>query len=133
MIDHSCFESLMQAVKRYFDLIYQSDVSQFDRVFLSTAQLHGFSRGEMRVLPAQSYKDNLAGAPSPRAQNAPREEEVLLVDFASPSQALVKVRVRANTIVYVDYLSYHRVDGNWLVTSNAFHVESRSDAIAAKQ
>ena len=45
------------------------------------------------------------------------------MDVASPNQALVKVRVRINAILYIDYLSYHRVDGDWLITSKAFHVE----------
>lgn len=117
-------DSLRQAVRRYFDLMYDSDVSRFDRVFRSTAQLHGIRNGEMRMLTAQTYRDALARSPSPMSQNAPREEEILLMDIASGSQALVKVRVRINAIVYVDYLSYHRIDGDWLVTSKAFHVES---------
>jgi len=117
-------DSLRQAVRRYFDLMYDSDLSHFDRVFRSTAQLHGIRNGEMRLLTTETYRDALARTPSPRSQNAPREEEILLMDVASPSQALVKVRVRINAIVYVDYLSYHHVDGDWLITSKAFHVES---------
>ena len=47
-----------------------------------------------------------------------------MVDFASDSQALVKVRVRWNTAVYVDYLTFHRIAGDWLITSKGFHIES---------
>jgi hypothetical protein len=124
--DHTGVDALRQAVRRYFDLMYDSDVSRFDRVFRSTAQLHGLRHGEMRLLTAQAYRDALARTPSPRSQNAPRHEELLLMDVASRDQALVKVRVRINAIVYVDYLSYHRVDGDWLITSKAFHVESEN-------
>ena len=46
-------------MKRYFDLMYDSDVSHFDRVFRSTAQLHGVRHGEMRLLTAQAYRDAL--------------------------------------------------------------------------
>jgi len=116
-------DDLTQAVKRYLDLMYDSDVSRFDRVFRSTAQLHGVRHGEMRLLTAQAYRDALARTPSPRSQNAPRHEEILLIDVASENQALVKVRVRINAILYVDYLSYHRVDDDWLITAKAFHVE----------
>jgi hypothetical protein len=123
-------DALTQAVKRYFDLMYDSDVSRFDRVFRSTAQLHGVRHGEMRLLTAQAYRDALARTPSPRSQNAPRQEEILLMDVASRDQALVKVRVRINAILYVDYLSYHRIDGDWLITSKAFHVESEDLAPA---
>ena len=80
----------------------------------------------MSMWPAPQYKEILAGRPSPKSLNAPRQEEILLVDFASPTQALVKVRVRINAVVFVDYLTYHRIDGDWLITSKAYHVE-RSD------
>jgi hypothetical protein len=123
---HAGVDALTQAVRRYFDLMYDSDVSRFDRVFRSTAQLHVVRHGEMRLLTAQAYRDALARTPSPRSQNAPRHEELLLMDVASRDQALVKVRVRINAILYVDYLSYHRVDGDWLITSKAFHVESEN-------
>jgi hypothetical protein len=117
-------DALRQAVKRYFDLMYDSDVSRFEDVFRSTAQLHGIRNGEMRLLTAEAYKDALTRTPSPKSRNAPRQEEILLMDIASPDQALVKVRVRINAILYVDYLSYHRVDGDWRITAKAFHVES---------
>jgi hypothetical protein len=74
---------------------------------------------------AQKFKDVLAGRPSPKAIGAPREEEILLMDMASPTQALVKVRVRISAVVFVDYLTYHCVDGDWLVTSKAYHVERK--------
>jgi Putative lumazine-binding len=118
-----CVQGLVQAVQRYFDLMYDSDLTRFDRVFRPSAQLHGFRDGAMTVWPAQTYKEILAGRPSPASLGAPREEEILLIDVASASQALVKVRVRINATVFVDYLSYHRIDGNWLVTAKSFHVE----------
>lgn len=128
MIEHSGIETLTQAVQRYFDLMYDSDTSGFDRVFRSTAQLHGFRDREMAVWQAPKYKEILAGRPSPKSLNAHRQEEILLMDFASSTQALVKVRVRINAIVFVDYLTYHRIDGEWLVTSKGYHVESTEPA-----
>lgn len=58
---HAGVDALSQAVRRYFDLMYDSDVSRFDRVFRSTAQLHGVRHGEMRLLSAEAYgKPSLA-------------------------------------------------------------------------
>jgi hypothetical protein len=92
-------QELSEAVQLYLDLMYDCDVGKFDRVFASTSQLHGFREG------------------------APREEQLLLLDTASPTQALAKVRVRINDMVFVDYLSYHKVNGDWLITSKAYHRE----------
>ena len=123
MPEPSAIQSLDLAIRRYFDLMYDSDTSRFDQVFRDTAQLHGFRDGALTMWPAQTFRNVLESRPSPKAQNAPREEEVLLIDFASPMQALVKLRVRINSVVFVDYLIFHRVGAEWRVTSKAYHVE----------
>jgi hypothetical protein len=122
-MDQAAAHGLVEAVQRYFDLMYDSDVSRFDQVFASTSQLHGLRDGRLALLTAQAFRDMLASKPSPKAVGAPREEAILLVDHASDNQALVKVRVRIAAIVYIDYLTYHRVDGAWLITSKGFHIE----------
>jgi hypothetical protein len=125
MTNQPSLQSLAQAVQHYLDLMYHPDISRFDQVFHPTAQLHGFQEGQMTMWTAQKYRDVAAGRPSPKTMKAPRQEEVLLVDFASATQAMVKVRVRINAVVFVDHLTYHCIDGAWLVTSKAYHVEGR--------
>jgi hypothetical protein len=122
--------ALLAAVERYLDLMFDNDVSRFEEVFAQSAQLHGLRDGELRLLPARDYKEALASRPSPKSKNAPRQQEVLLVDFASPTQALVKVRVRIDTMQYLDYLSYHYIKDAWLITAKSFHIERRYDAPA---
>jgi hypothetical protein len=116
-------QPLLDAVERYFDLMFDNDVSRFERVFAPTAQLHGLRDGQLRLWSAQAYRDALASAASPKSKNAPRQQEILLLDFASPTQALVKVRVRIDPVQYLDYLCYHAIDGAWLITAKSFHVE----------
>ena len=115
--------ALSEAVKRYFDLMFDGDVTRFDQVFAESAQLHGLRDGSLRRLLAKDYKAALALNPSPKAKNAPRRQEILLIDFAAPTQAMVKVRVRIDDLQYLDYLSYHRINGAWLITAKSFHVE----------
>jgi hypothetical protein len=117
--------ALWEAVERYFDLMFDGDVTRFDQVFAESAQLHGLRDGSLRRLPAKDYKATLANNPSPKAKNAPRHQEILLIDFAAPTQAMVKVRVRIDALQYLDYLSYHRINGTWLITAKSFHVEHR--------
>ncbi|MCP3385174.1 MULTISPECIES: nuclear transport factor 2 family protein [unclassified Bradyrhizobium] len=116
---------LLEAVERYFKLMYDNDVSQFDRVFALTAQLHGFRDAELRILPAADYRRMLASTPSPQSRNAQRLQEILLLDLASPAQALVKVRVRIDVLQYIDYLAFHRISGIWLITAKSFYIERR--------
>lgn len=115
--------TLLAAVQKYFDLMYDGDLSIFDAVFKDSAQLHGVREGQMSVLTAAAYREVLAGRPTPRSQGAPREEQVLLLDIASSTQALAKVRVRMGTSCFVDYLTFHRIDGTWLITAKGYHAE----------
>ena len=124
MLEQAGTDDLFTAVRRYFDLMYDSDLKQFDRVFHTSAQLQGFRDGMMTVWTAATFRDVLASKPSPKSLNAPRREELLLADFASEAQAVVKVRVRINAVTFVDHLTYHRIGSEWLITSKAYHVES---------
>ena len=128
-IDRTCVDSLLDAVKKYFDLMYDCDTSRFDQVFAATVQLHGYRDGQMVAWPAQVYRDILDKRQSPKSVNAVRTDEILLVDFSSTTQAFTKVRVRVNTMLFVDYLTWHRIDGKWLITSKGFHVESSTGEI----
>lgn len=131
MTDTLTHQALLAAVDQYFETMFDSDIGRFDRVFAPTAYLHGLRDGNLRILPAADYRKLLASNPSPKSKNAPRQQEILLVDFASPTQALAKVRVRVDTIVYVDYLSFHLVSGAWRVTAKSFHIERRFEPQAA--
>ena len=39
-------QALSEALQLYFNLMYDCDVSNLERVFAATAQLHGFSEGQ---------------------------------------------------------------------------------------
>jgi hypothetical protein len=128
---HSSLTGLMEALQGYFDLMYDCDTSRFDRVFRSTARLHGIRDGRMVAWPAETYKDVLARRQSPKSLKAARADEILFVDFTSTSQALTKVRVRISSMVFVDYLTWHCIEGKWLITSKGFFLESNDDAVRA--
>lgn len=123
MTDPIDLQSLTQAVQRYLDLMYDSDISQFERVFHTTAQLHGLRDGKLSMITAPAFKDAIGSRPSLASRGVQREDQVLLIDLTSPTQALVKVRVGWNAAMYVDYLTYHRIDGEWLITAKGFHIE----------
>jgi len=124
LIDAACVASLMGAVHKYFDLMYDCDTSRFDDVFCATVRLHGFRDGEMKAWSAEVYKDILNRRRSPKSLNAPRVNDVLLVDFASTTQALTKVRVRISSMWFIDHLTWHYIEGKWLITSKGFHLDS---------
>ncbi|MCW5748320.1 MAG: nuclear transport factor 2 family protein [Alphaproteobacteria bacterium] len=131
MTQISTLAALLDAVGCYFALMYDNDLARFDEVFAPGAQLHGLRDGNLRRLPVADYRQQLAAAASPKSKNAPRHEEILLVELAAPTQALVKVRVRIDALQYIDYLAYHLIDGAWRITAKSFHIEARFETAAA--
>ena len=123
MTETAACKSLVAVVDQYFDTMFDNDTGRFDRIFAPTAQLHGLRDGTLRVLPAAEYRKILDTTPSPQSKGAPRQQEILSIDFAAPVQALVKVRVRIDALLYVDYLCFHRIDDAWRITAKSFHVE----------
>ena len=123
-LDVACPEDLAGAVRRYFDLMYDCDTTRFHTVFAPTVQLHGYRDGKMVAWSADVYREILKARRSPQSCGAIRADEVLLADVASPGMAFVKVRLRINEMVFVDYLTWHRIDDVWLVTSKGFHLQA---------
>ena len=117
-------KELSEAVQRYFDLMYDCDVSNFDQVFYPTSQLHGFREGKMTMWAASEYKGVLAKRESPKSLGAPRDEAILLLDVASDTQAFVKAKVRINTSVFIDYLTFHKIEGSWKITSKGYYLQA---------
>lgn len=119
---------LLDAIERYFDTMYDFDLDRFDALFEPTAQLHGLRDGDLRVLPAATYRGMLAMTPSPKSKAAPRLHELISIDVAAPTQAMAKVRVRIDALIYLDYLLLHRVGGSWRITAKSFHIAERFDS-----
>lgn len=110
------------AVHRYLDLMYDCDVTKIDQVFDSTAQLNGYRQGKLMVWQMPEYRKILAKRQSPKSQSLAREDEIVTVDVASNTLAFVKVKEKINADAFVDYLIYHRIDGEWLITAKAYHI-----------
>ncbi|MBR1225427.1 MULTISPECIES: nuclear transport factor 2 family protein [unclassified Bradyrhizobium] len=119
--------SLTQAVQKYFDLMYDCDTSHLLEVFRSTAHLHGFRDGQMMSWSMETYKNVLDKRQSPKSLGAARADEILQMDFASADMAFVKARVQIATMEFVDYLTWHCIDGKWLITSKGFYLMSDGD------
>ena len=111
---------------RYFDLVYTNDLAILDRIFDGNAHLYGRNEaGEVLLWPIARYRAVLASRQSPQKLGAPREQEILARDFASPTQAFVKVRVRINALVFVDYLTLIKLASGWKIVSKTYQVVDR--------
>jgi hypothetical protein len=113
-----------ELVERYFDLLYTSDLELFDLVFDDEAQLYGLANGAPVVWRAAKYRAIIKGRESPQVLGSKREQEILQVDLASPTQAFAKVKVRINEMLFIDYLTALRFPNGWRIISKTYHLVS---------
>jgi hypothetical protein len=115
-------QTIASAINGYFDLMYDGDDNRFLAVFHASCLVHGMRDGKLTAWSASEFRDVMRGRPSPAAMNSPREQEILSIEHTVPDLASAKVRVRIGQICFIDYLIFHRIDDDWLVTSKAFHI-----------
>ena len=119
---------------QYFDLVYTNDLAIIDRIFDGNAHLYGKNEaGEVLLWPIARYRAVLASRQSPEKLGAPRQQEILARDFASPTQAFVKVRVRINSLVFVDYLTLIKLSTGWKSSRRLTKSSSASRPITSAQ
>ena len=115
-------QAIAGAIDGYFDLMYHADDRQFLKVFLGECIIHGMRDGKLAMWPASEFRDIMRSRPSPAAMKSPRDQDILSIACTGPDLAIANVRVRIGQICFIDYLTFHRIDGPWLITSKAFHV-----------
>lgn len=120
MDDQSC--AVSAAIDGYFDLMYDADDDRFPKVFHDACLVHGLRDGKLAAWSASEFRDIMRSRPAPAAMNSPRDQEIISIDSVAPDLAVAKVRVRIGQICFIDHLTFHRIDRDWLITSKAFHV-----------
>lgn len=115
-------QAVASAVHDYFRLMYEAEDSLFPRVFHDASIVHGMRDGRLAVWSAAEFREMMRSRPSPASMQSPRDEAILRIECGSHDLASSKVRVRIGQVCFVDDLTYHRIDGQWLITSKAFHI-----------
>ncbi len=115
-------EAVASAINRYFDLMYDADDAKFPEVFHSACLVHGMRDGKLVAWSAAEFRAIMHGRPSPAAMQAPRDQQILSIECIAADLAAARLRVRIGQTCFIDHLTYHCIDGKWLVTSKAFHV-----------
>jgi hypothetical protein len=78
--------------------------------------------GELAAWSASEFRNIILSRPSPAAANSPRDQEIIGIESIASDLAVAKVRVKIGEICFIDHLTFHQINGDWLITSKAFHV-----------
>lgn len=117
-------DQLFDAIRTYFDAIYFCDVDKLDAVFHSSSTLFDADNGEIFVDPIKSFRADVANRPSPASFNQKRYDEIITIDWLSPLSAVVKLRLRSRTSIFVDHLNFvWDAQRGWQIVAKIWHLE----------
>ncbi len=108
----------------YFRGIYEGNVALLSEVFHPGTLLFGDVKGQPYAKPLAAYLDGVAHRTSPKDSGKPYDTEIIRVDVVN-SIAVAKVRLTMYEFNYHDLLSFHKLDGKWLIVNKMLtHVEA---------
>lgn len=100
----------------YFKGIYEGNVSLLGQVFHPGTLLFGDVKGQPYAKNLDQYLDGVAHRQSPKDSGKPFKGDVLAVDVVN-SIAMAKVHVKMYEFNYDEFLSFHKIDGKWLIVN----------------
>jgi hypothetical protein len=108
-------DDIRSFLDKYFEVLQTQDIALFDAVFHESCVLYSQQQDTLVVRPFAAYRQLIQARTSAASSGYPRNEQLLMVDFLSPTMAMVKVRLRLFDNVVDDCLNLMKHDGQWMV------------------
>ncbi|MBT9386900.1 nuclear transport factor 2 family protein [Pseudooceanicola sp. CBS1P-1] len=121
---------LINAVETYLDGIHECSVDKLNTVFHPASSLFDSDNGTVFVEPIESFLQDVSTRVSPASVGQAREAEILMIDYLSPINATVKIRIRAHKNVFVDHLAFVKGEAGWQIVAKIWHLERLVDDVA---
>jgi hypothetical protein len=110
--------------KFYFQGIFNGDLDLLRQVFHPATLLFGDVNGQPYAKTLGQYLDGVASRVSPKHSEKPFEREIISIDIVN-SIAVVKARIKMYDFNYHDFLSFHKIDKQWVIVNKMLtHVGS---------
>lgn len=94
--------------------------AHYARVFHPVSNLYFVRDGQLATRTSEEY---IAGAPGhPAADEAKRKRRIVMVDVTGDA-AVAKIELDYPGVLFTDYMSLLKVDGEWKIVAKIFHVE----------
>jgi hypothetical protein len=112
--DSAAIASALEEV--YFKGIYEGDVALLQKLYHPGTLLFGDIKGVPYAKTLEQYLDGVAHRQSPKDSGKPFRGEITAIDVVN-SIAMAKVKVKMYDFHYDEFLSFHKIDGRWLIVN----------------
>ena len=112
--DQSAIKKLIE--QNYLNEIYQGNVDLLGSAFHPETLLFGDIKGVPYAKTLAQYLDGVANRQSPKDSGKPFKGEIISINVVN-SIAIAEVKVQMYDFLYHDLLSFHRINGQWLIVN----------------
>ena len=100
----------------YFKGIYEGNLDLLDQVYNAGTLLFGDVKGQPYAKTLDQYLDGVKNRQSPKDSGKPFKGEIISVKVVN-TIAIAEVKVKMYDFNYHEYLSFHKLDGRWLIVN----------------
>lgn len=100
----------------YFKGIYVGDVALLSTIYHPGTLLFGDVKGQPYAKNLPEYLDGVKNRQSPKDSGKPFKGEIISIKVIN-SIAMAEVKVTMYDFVYEEFLSFHKIDGKWLLVN----------------
>lgn len=108
----------------YFKGIYEGDEILLGSVFQPGTFLFGDVKGQPYFKTVDLYLDGVKNRQSPKDSGKPFKGEILHISVVN-SIAVAELNVKMYDFNYRDFLSFHKINGQWLIVNKMLTDTSR--------
>lgn len=109
--------AIAQALENYyFEGIYEGDISILKQIFNEGTLVFGDVKGQPYAKSLDQYLDGVKNRQSPKDSGKPFKGEIIAIKVVN-SIAIAEVKVKMYEFKYYDLLSFHKIDGKWLIVN----------------
>jgi len=101
---------------RYFKGIYEGDIALLQTVYHPGTLLFGDVQGQPYAKTLEQYLDGVQHRQSPKDSGKPFKGEICDIRVVN-SIAIAEVKVTMYDFVYHEFLSFHQIDGKWMLVN----------------
>ena len=100
----------------YFKGIYEGNLDLLNQVYYTGTLLFGDVKGQPYAKTLDQYLDGVKNRQSPKDSGKPFKGEIIYVKVVN-TIAIAEVKVKMYDFNYHEYLSFHKLDGRWLIVN----------------
>jgi len=100
----------------YFKGIYEGDLAALDKIYHKGILLFGDVKGQPYFKTLDQYLDGVAHRQSPKDSGKPFKGTILNIRVVN-SIAVAEVTVKMYDFNYHEFLSFHKLDGEWRIVN----------------